>query len=75
MFPSVAAALHSLWGVGGRAGASLCGGALGVLVFRGAAEGNTSRKTHEPIASSSDEYVLCINIKIVSHLRTNGDGR
>ena len=39
--------------------------------FRGAAEGNTStsRKTQEPIASSSGEDVLCINIKIVLHLR------
>ena len=65
-------------GVGGaRWGRVLCGGALGVLVFCGAAEGNTStsRKTQEPVASSSDEDVLCINIKIVLHLRTNVDGR
>ena len=57
--------VHSLWGGGG--GRVLCGGALGVLVFCGAAEGNTStsRKTQEPIACSSDEDVLCINIKIV----------
>ena len=52
---------------GARWGRVLCGGALGVLVFCGAAEGNTStsRKTQEPIACSSDEDVLCINIKIV----------
>ena len=36
---------------------------------------STSRKTLEPIASSSEEDVLCINIKIVLHLETNGDGR
>ena len=58
--------------VGSRWGRALCGVALGVLVFRGVAEGNTStsRKTQNPIASSSDEDVPCINIKIVSHLRT-----
>ena len=64
-------------GVGVALGARPVGGALGVLVFFGAAEGNTStnRKTHEPIASSRDEDVLCKNIKIVLLEETNGDGR
>ena len=59
-------------GVGGGAGGASCVGARWVCsCFRGAAKGNTStsRKTQEPIASSSGEDVLCINIKIVLHLR------
>ena len=74
--------LHSLWGVlGARWGRVPCGGALGVLVFAVRQKGThpraarPSRRTPEPVACSSDEDVHCINIKIVLHLRTNGDGR
>ena len=67
--PSVS---YTRCGGGGRAGGASCVGARWVCsCFRGAAKGNTStsRKTQEPIASSSGEDVLCINIKIVLHLR------